>query len=291
MLSAITGETRLIGIIGWPVEHSLSPAMHNAAFATLGLDYCYVPLSVAPSRLKEAVEGLRALGFIGANVTVPHKEAVMAYLDEVSPEAKAIGAVNTMVVQNERLTGYNTDWRGFLAALRDGGFAPEGKRAVVLGAGGAARAVVYALGTAQAEIAILNRTPSRAEALVKDLSPLLPLISLTPLPLNEETLLEQAADAHLLVNATPLGMWPKVGESPWPESLAYPGHLTVFDLIYNPRRTKLLEQAEAAGAKAIDGLGMLTHQGAKAFRLWTGVDPPLVTMYKACEEVLGCCDS
>ena len=286
MTSAITGKTKLIGLIGWPVEHSLSPAMHNAAFATLGLDYCYVPLPVAPGRLKEAVEGLRALSFVGANVTVPHKEAVMAYLDEVVPEARAIGAINTIVVQNERLIGYNTDWRGFLAALREGGFAPEGKRAVVLGAGGAARAVVYALGKAGAEIAILNRTLSRAEALVKDLSPLFPLISLIPLPLTEETLLEQAAAAHLLVNATPLGMWPKIDESPWPESLAFSGHLTVFDLVYNPRRTKLLEQAEAAGAKAIGGLGMLVHQGAEAFRLWTGVDPPLAIMYKACDDQL-----
>ena len=291
MTSAITGKTRLIGIIGWPVEHSLSPAMNNAAFSALGLDYCYVPLPVAPGRLKGAVEGLQALGFVGANVTVPHKEAVMAHLDEVTSEARAIGAVNTIVIQDGRFIGYNTDWRGFLAALRDGGFAPEGKRAVVLGAGGAARAVVYALGTAKAEIVILNRTLSRAEALVRGLSPLFPLISLVPLPLNEEILLEQAAVAHLLVNATPLGMWPEVEGSPWPEGLAFPSHLTVFDLVYNPRRTKLLDQAEAAGAKAISGLGMLVHQGAEAFRLWTGVDPPLAAMYKACEEVLGCCDS
>jgi len=291
LLSAITGETKLVGLIGWPVEHSLSPAMNNAAFSALGLDYCYVPLPVAPGRLKEAVEGLRALGFVGANVTVPHKEAVMAYLDEVTSEARAIGAVNTIVVQNGRLTGYNTDWRGFLAALRDGGFAPEGKRAVVLGAGGAARAAVYALGKAEAEIAILNRNLSRAEALVRDLSPLFPFISLVPLSLNGETLLEQAAAAHLLVNATSLGMWPEVEGSPWPESLAFPSHLTVFDLVYNPGKTKLIKQAEAAGARAISGLGMLVHQGAEAFRLWTGVDPPLATMYEVCEEALGCCDS
>ena len=288
----IDGRTKLVGLIGWPVEHSLSPAMHNAAFAELGLNWCYVPLPVARGRLEEAVRGLVALGFAGANVTAPHKEAVMAHLDEVAPGARAIGAVNTIVVREERTVGHNTDWRGFLAALREGGFSPEGKRAVVLGAGGAARAVVYALAHAGSEVAILNRTPQRAEALVEAFSSLFPSASLAAFPLTAKALREQVAEADLLVNATPLGTWPEVDRSPWPEGLALPGHLTVFDLVYNPSQTRLLQQAAAAGARAIGGLGMLVHQGAAAFRLWTGLEPPVEAMYEACHRALGgerCC--
>ena len=282
----INGQTKLVGLIGYPVEHSLSPVMHNSAFVALNLNWCYVPLPVPPERLGEAVAGLRALGFAGANVTVPHKEAVMACLDRVAPGAQAIGAVNTIAIREGELIGYNTDWQGFLTALNEGGFDPEGKRAVVLGAGGAARAVIYALAQAGAQVTILNRTPSRARALVRGFSPLFPPTSLTSLPLNPQTLREQAAQAQLLVNATPVGMWPEVGRSVWPEELTLPNHLTVFDLVYNPRQTKLLQQARAAGAKTIGGLGMLVHQGAAAFELWTGEKSPVETMYAAASEAL-----
>ena len=195
----INGQTKLVGLIGYPVEHSLSPVMHNSAFAALNLNWCYVPLPVPPERLGEAVAGLRALGFAGANVTVPHKEAVMACLDRIAPGARAIGAVNTIAIREGELIGYNTDWQGFLTALNEGGFDPEGKRVVVLGAGGAARAVVYALAQAGAQVTILNRTPLRAQALVRGFSPLLPSASLTSLPLNPQTLRELAAEAQLLV--------------------------------------------------------------------------------------------
>ncbi len=278
----INGQTKLVGLIGYPVEHSLSPAMHNSAFAALNLSWCYVPLPVHPDRLGEAVAGLQALSFVGANVTVPHKEAVMSYLDEVIPEAQAIGAVNTIVVRDGQGIGYNTDWQGFLTALSEGGFDPHGKRAVVLGAGGAARAVVYALVQAGAQVTVLNRTLARAQALVRDFSPLFPALSLTL-----QTLEEQTAEAHLLVNATPVGTWPEVDQSPWPEDLAFPGHLTVFDLVYNPHQTKLLQQARAAGAKDIGGLGMLVHQGAVAFELWTGEKAPVETMYEVANKTLG----
>jgi len=287
LLSAITGETKLVGLIGWPVEHSLSPAMHNSAFAALELNWCYVPLPVPPERLREAVAGLRALGFMGANVTVPHKEAVMPYLDEVALEAQAIGAVNTIAVRDGNLIGYNTDWRGFLAALSESGFDPQGRRVVVLGAGGAARAVVYALAQAGAQVTVLNRTPTHAQALIQDFSPLFPSSSLLSLPLTPQTLEERSAEAHLLVNATPVGMWPEVDESLWPEGLPFPGHLTVFDLVYNPRQTKLLQQARRAGAKVIGGLGMLVHQGAVAFELWTGREAPIETMYEAASLRIG----
>jgi len=282
----INGQTKLVGLIGYPVEHSLSPALHNSAFAALNLNWCYVPLPVLAERLGEAVAGLRALGFVGANVTVPHKEAVMPHLDHVAPEAQTIGAVNTIVVHDEGLIGYNTDWRGFLTALSEGGFDPQGKRAVVVGAGGAARAVVYALAQAGAQVTVLNRTPARALALVQDFSPLFPALSLLPLPLTPQTLEERTAEAHLLVNATPVSMWPEVGTSIWPQELAFPSHLTVFDLVYNPRQTKLLQLAEAARARGIGGLGMLVHQGAAAFELWTGEKAPVETMYEAASEAL-----
>jgi shikimate dehydrogenase len=282
----IDGQTKLVGLMGYPVEHSLSPAMHNRAFAALSLNWCYLPLPVPPERLGEAVAGLRALGFVGANVTVPHKEAVMSYLDEVTPEAQAIGAVNIIVIHGDELIGYNTDWQGFLTALSEGGFDPQGKRAVVLGAGGAARAVVYALAWGGAQVAILNRTPAHAQALVRDFSPLFPSALLVSFPLNSRTLREQAAEAHLLVNATPVGMWPEVTRSVWPEDLALPSHLTVFDLVYNPCQTKLLQQAKAAGATGIGGLGMLVHQGAAAFELWTGEKAPVETMWAAVSEAL-----
>ena len=282
----INGQTKLVGLIGYPVEHSLSPAMHNSAFAALDLNWCYVPLPVPPERLGEAVAGLRALGFVGANVTVPHKEAVMSYLDDVAPEAQAIGAVNTIVMREGRGIGYNTDWQGFLTALSEGDFDPQGKRAVVLGAGGAARAVVYALAQAGAQVIVLNRTLARAQALVQDFSLLFLSLPLRSLPLTPQTLEERTAEAHLLVNTTPVGTWPGVDKSIWTEGLAFPAHLSVFDLVYNPRQTKLLRQAQAAGAKVIGDLGMLVHQGTAAFELWTGEKAPVETMYEAVREAL-----
>jgi shikimate dehydrogenase len=287
----INGHTKLVGLIGHPVEHSLSPAMHNSAFAALSLNWCYVPLPVLPERLREAIAGLRALGFVGANVTVPHKEAVMSHLDEVTPEAQAIGAVNTIamslaVVCEGRNIGYNTDWQGFLTALSEGGFDSQGKRAVVLGAGGAARAAVYALAHAGAQVTILNRTLARAQALVQDFSRLFPSLPFRFFSFTSQALEKQTTEAHLLVNTTPVGMWPEVDQSPWPEDLGFPGHLTVFDLVYNPRQTKLLRQARAAGAKGIGGLGMLVHQGAAAFELWTGEKAPVETMWAAASQAL-----
>lgn len=288
MLLNINGQTKLVGLIGYPVEHSLSPAMHNSAFAAQNRNWCYVPLPVLPERLGEAVAGLRALSFVGANVTVPHKEAVMSYLDDVAPEARAIGAVNTIVSRGGQgeLIGYNTDWQGFRAALSEGSFDSQGKRAVVLGAGGAARAVIYALAQAGAQVTVLNRSPARAQALVQEFSPLFPSSSLLSFPLTLQTLEERTAEAHLLVNTTPVGMWPEVDQSPWMEDLAFPGHLTVFDLVHNPGETKLLRQARRAGAKGISGLGMLVHQGVVAFELWTGEKAPVEMMYEAASKTL-----
>jgi len=297
--SQIDGHTQLVGLIGWPVEHSLSPAMHNAAFDALGLNWRYVPLPVPPGQVEPAVRGLAALGFRGANVTVPHKRAVMPVLGSIGSSASALGAVNTLVIGRRGdgtplIGGFNTDSQGFVGALRQGGFEPDdGGNAVVVGAGGAARAVVSGLlWSGSGEIAVLNRTPERARALVSDLgNPLGFAARLRALPLTEETLVESARAADLLVNATTVGMWPHVDGSVWPDTVPVPAHLTVFDLVYNPLETRLLRQARNAGAHAVDGLGMLVRQGALAFDMWTNqglsVTEVAAQMRAACERALG----
>ena len=295
----ITAGTRLVGVLGYPVEHSLSPAMQNAAFAHLGLDWAYVPLPVAPDCLGDAVRGLRALGFAGANVTLPHKERALAFLDDLAPEARALGAVNTVVNQGGRLVGHNTDAAGFLAALAEVGCVP--RHAVVLGAGGAARAVVYALVQAGAAVTVANRTPERAAALLaavaaaggRELSrasavPAMPAShsAVGVCALDAPDLERALARADLLVNTTPVGMWPEVDESPLPSGVVLLSGLTVFDLIYNPLETTLLRQARACGARSVGGLGMLVHQGALAFGLWTGLAAPVEVMRQAALEGL-----
>lgn len=276
-----------VGLIGWPVEHSFSPKMQNAAFATLGMDWEYVLLPVPPGKAGIAVRGLAARGFRGANVTVPHKETVMPHLSHVTQAARAIGAVNTIVVEEDgNLLGENTDWTGFLAALREAGFEPEGRRALILGAGGAARAVVYALARSGAHAVVLNRTLERAERLVRDLGLATSEGSLEAGPLEPGTLVREARRADLLVNATLVGMWPCADESPWPDGLPIPAHLMVMDLVYRPLETKLLRQAREAGARAVDGLGMLVHQGARAFECWTGKPAPVEVMRAACYKTL-----
>jgi shikimate dehydrogenase len=292
MTGSITGHTHLVGLIGWPVEHSLSPAMHNAAFEALGLDWRYVPLPVHPNQVESAVRGLAALGFAGANVTVPHKQTVMPHLSSVTPRVGQLGAVNTIVIgrgEDGRATlgGFNTDDTGFIRALRQGGLEPLDCRALVLGAGGAARAVVFGLlWSGAASVVVLNRTPARAGALVADLGPHSSYTRLTAGPLTPAALAEHAAEANLLVNATSVGMWPQVEGSPWPDALPLPSHSTVFDLVYTPRQTRLLRRAEAAGARTIDGLGMLVNQAALAFEMWTGEWPPLEVMWTAATERL-----
>jgi len=292
----IDGHTQLVGLIGWPVEHSLSPVMHNGAFDALGLNWRYVPLPVPPGQVETAVRGLAALGFRGANVTVPHKQAVMGALDSITPAAKALGAVNTLVVGRNAsgaaiVGGYNTDSKGFVGALREGGYEPEdGGDAIVVGAGGAARAVVFGLlWSGSGQITILNRTVERAQVLVADLETLLDAGwegRLRALPLTPETLIESARIADLLVNATTVGMWPHVRGSIWPKGMPIPAHLTVFDLVYSPLETKLLRQTRGSGARAIDGLGMLVRQGALAFEMWTGAEAPVEVMRAACERGL-----
>jgi shikimate dehydrogenase len=229
---------------------------------------------------------LKKRRFRGANVTVPHKQEVMPYLDEIAADARAIGAVNTILVEGGRLIGHNTDGHGFLAALRDAGFEPSGRSALVLGAGGGARAVVCALAEVGCEVTIYNRTPQRAAGLARDLQDLrmrTPVARIRSAPALVDL---ELGLFDLLVNATSVGMWPHSDLSPWPAGLPLQSHWTVYDLVYNPEETRLLSQASAAGAKPVGGLSMLVHQGALAFELWTGHSPPIDVMRAAAREAL-----
>jgi len=271
--------------------------MHNAAFRRLGLDWKYVPLPVAPGNIPAAVKGLAALGFRGANVTVPHKRSVMSEVDSLAQPAQALGAMNTMVITRTEdgatsIRGYNTDVAGFLGTLREAGLEPaEISSAVIVGAGGAARAAAYGLLDSGADrILILNRTAQRGKDVAADLArhgrfgTQLSAEGLTP-----ETLVEACREASVLINATPAGMWPNDRASIWPDGVAVPPHLTVMDMVYAPLETHLLRQARRSGANAVDGLGMLVLQGALAFSMWTGISSAneiVPIMRAACEEKL-----
>jgi shikimate dehydrogenase len=280
-------ETKqVVGLIGWPVEHSVSPAMHNAAFGALGLPWSYGLLPTPPGRVKGALRRLVSQDYRGANVTVPHKQAVLPHLDEVDETARAIGAVNAVVVREGRLLGYNTDGDGFLAALQEEGFEPAGRCALVLGAGGAARAVVAVLSRVGCSVTILNRTVGRAAQLAEEFGGTGARAPVAWVP--EDVALQDLALSNfdLLVNATSVGMWPQAEACPWPETFSFPSHWTVFDLVYNPVETCLLALSRVAGAKAIGGLGMLVHQGALGFALWTGRRPPADVMRAAAGQAL-----
>lgn len=278
----ITGKTKLLGVLGYQVEHSLSPAMHNAALAHLGLDMVYLPLPAKPEDLGRAVEGMQALGFAGANVTVPHKEAVLAWVDELSPEARLIGAVNTLVFGDGKVRGHNTDAAGFLLSLREeAGFDPAGKTCLVLGAGGAARAVVVALGQAGAgTVYIANRTREKAAGLARLLAQDLGVPALA-LSLEENELAPVLARSDLVVQASPVGMHPHTDVPPIINpALLVPGTL-VYDLIYNPPETAFLRLARERGCRTLNGLGMLVYQGARSLELWTGIPAPVEVMRAA----------
>lgn len=284
----IDGRTKITGIFGDPVAHTLSPAMHNAGFAALGLNFIYVPFHVSREALPAAVAGIKALGLAGVNITVPHKEAVLALLDEVVEEARLIGAVNTVVNRGGSLVGYNTDAIGFLRALQEAGFDPAGRAAVVIGAGGAARAVVVALARAGVrEITIFNRTLSRAAALAE----LVRAEGVAAAALSWADLASAGkkvvAAAALVVQTTSLGMHPNEAEfPPVPPEAFGPGQLVV-DLIYSPPETRFLRLAAAAGATTQNGIPMLLHQGVAAFELWTGREAPVGVMRAALKKALG----
>ncbi|MCB0166460.1 MAG: shikimate dehydrogenase [Anaerolineae bacterium] len=284
----ITGKSSLVGLLGWPVKHSLSPLMHNAAFASLGLEWAYVPLPVKPANVEQAMRGLSALGFMGVNVTVPHKQAVIRYLDELNEASQITGAVNTIAIKDGKYLGYNTDSIGFLNSLVEANCHPKSMRVAVLGAGGAARAVVLALANAEAEsVTVFNRTAERAAFLVDDLADTFPDSHLRFAPFTSQAIADLKEDVDLVINTTSVGMSPDKSSSPWPDDVAIPKHTVVCDLVYNPLETALLARAKVGGNPTIDGLGMLVHQGAHAFEIWTGQHPPIDIMRAAALSGLG----
>ena len=266
-----TGKTKNLAIMGWPVEHSLSPAMQNAALARAGLDYAYIALPVPPESLEKAVAGLKSMGFCGWNVTIPHKTAIMSFLDELDDSAEIIGAVNTVVHRDGKLKGYNTDAAGFLRGLEQANIDLSGQQVIVLGAGGAARAVLWGLCKAKAKKIVLGvRNPAKAEALARRFRD---LAETEIFGWEEPAFREEMKKAALLVNTTPLGMAPKTEEMPPVDLSLLPETAAVYDIIYTPARTRLLREAERLGHLTVNGEYMLSGQGAEAFWLWTGRRP------------------
>ncbi|NCO68752.1 MAG: shikimate dehydrogenase [Nitrospirae bacterium CG_4_10_14_0_8_um_filter_41_23] len=266
----INGRTKITGLFGYPVEHTLSPAMHNSAFKSLGLDYCYIPFLVHPDYLEDAVKAIKALNICGVNVTVPHKEKVIKFLDEINEEASSIGAVNTIVNTNGRLIGYNTDGRGFIKSLSESGISIEGKDILIVGAGGASRAISYYLSQKTKKLYLYNRNKDRAEKLVQDMNKIRNNVS----SIEDISNIEKF---HIIINATPLGL-KKEDTLPF-DTASLRRDQTVCDLIY--KKTRLLEEASQKGCATLDGKGMLLWQGVFAFELWTGKKPGVEVMRNA----------
>ncbi|WP_081756606.1 shikimate dehydrogenase [Gorillibacterium massiliense] len=275
--------TRLFGVFGDPVGHSKSPLMLNRAFSEKGINAVYAAFHIKPGTLKDAIAGIRALGYGGVNVTIPHKLEVMDYLDEIDEAARRIGAVNTVVNRDGRLIGYNTDGIGYVRSLiEETGCHPKGKCILMVGAGGAARAIAFALAAeGAAEIVIANRTPEKAQELAQAASG---YGAVTGIGLTEVPVVMERAD--IVINTTRIGMHPMVDETPIRAEWIRPGML-VSDIVYNPRITLLLKEAEARGARIHSGLGMFIYQGAYAFEYWTGDTAPVAAMREAVEQALG----
>jgi len=266
----ISGKTKIIGIFGYPVEHTLSPLMHNAAFNALGLDMSYIAFKVLPQDLKDALTAIRVLHMQGVNITVPHKENVIPMVDHVDEEAAFIGAVNTVVNSGGRLTGYNTDGMGFMSSLSEKKISVKGKEILIIGAGGASRAISYYVSKEASKLFLYDIDRVKTEKLVHDLGAI--RTNVFSLEGIEDTL-----KPHIIINATPLGLDNKDPLPLGPEFISQ--DMVVGDLIY--RNTKFLQAADKKGAKTFNGSGMLLWQGVLAFELWTGIKPPVDVMRKA----------
>ncbi len=275
----ISGKTKVCGVIGDPIEHSLSPAIHNAAFGALGLDFAFLAFKVKTPDVEAGLNGMRALGIHGLNVTMPHKSTVINFLDEVNETAKFLNAVNTIVNRNGKLFGSNTDGDGALSALVKNGVKPRGKKVVLLGAGGAARAIAYALAKEAGELVVLNRTVNQATELANRLKQTLKR-RVTADFLLPSALQSNLQDADVLINATSVGMKPNTSQSPIAPEWLKP-NLTVMDIVYNPIETKLAKDAKKAGCRVVSGLEMLIYQGSASFEIWTGQKSPVEVMRQA----------
>ncbi|MEM2364301.1 MAG: shikimate dehydrogenase [Candidatus Bathyarchaeia archaeon] len=273
----ISAKTRIFGVIGDPIEHSLSPIMHNVAFRSLKMDCIYLAFRVRKEELDLAIKGMRCLGIAGFNVTMPHKVDIINYLDDMDELAREIGSVNTVVNRCGKLIGFNTDGIGAFNAITHVVSDSGSKKVVVFGAGGAARALIYHLSKLGKEIVILNRTEERAIGLAKEMREKTGgNIRGAPLSKTEEELVH----ADIVVNATPVGSWPHIEET-LVNKKALRKDMVVMDMVYAPLETRLLREAKEVGATIVDGITMLVHQGAASFKIWTGEDPPIDLMKRA----------
>ena len=280
----ITGKTTNLGVIGHPIAHSLSPVMQNAGITAANLDYVYSAMAVAPENLEDAIKGMKALGFRGLNVTIPHKQAVMKHLDTIHEDAQVIGAVNTISNENGHLTGYNTDVIGFINGMKQKCFEPQGKHTIVLGAGGAARAIIWGLIKERAaSITIGVRNVEKAQPLAQYFSG---FMDITLLHWESEDFKKRLPYAQLIVNTTPLGMAPHTDAMPPIDFTTIQKDAFVYDIIYTPAETKLLKTAREHGCQTLNGEAMLVGQGAEAFRIWTGQELDQKVMAAALRQAL-----
>lgn len=282
----ITAKAKKVGIICWPVGHSLSPIMHNTVYEALGMDWVYLPLPTRVEDLEAGIRGLKALSFEGCNISVPYKTTVIQYLDKVDDAARQMNAVNTIKVSDGKLCGSNTDALGFIQHLTSEGVVPDDFNVLIIGAGGAARAALFGLSQFYINhVTIMDIVESQAVSLIQDLSEVFPSKTIEYLAPGEENLNKVSRNGlDLVINATPVGMSPKIDASPWPDDVALPDGAAFYDIVYNPMMTKFLKRAKAEGHKALSGLGMLVNQGAACFETWTGVTPPIDLMFKVCQE-------
>ena len=288
MRDSFFANTELIGLIGHPIKHSYSPFIQNYAFELMNLDYVYLPFDIPTENIKSAVNGILALELKGLNVTLPHKEKIIKFLDELSEEASIIGAVNTIVNDHGKLIGYNTDAHGILETLLPYKDKISGTKVTVIGAGGSARAVIYTLlrHFKPEVINIINRTHQRADNLVNDFSLKMRYDSFHTFELFPPDNAETLSNSRLIINATTMGMFPDVDDTITDLEESFNEEQIVFDLIYNPTKTNFLEMAEMQGAKVVGGLKMLISQAAKSFELWTGVEMPMDKITQKLEEYI-----
>jgi shikimate dehydrogenase len=288
MKNSFYTNTKLIGLIGHPIKQSYSPFIHNVAAQFKNIDNIYLPFDVVADNLEIALKGVVALGISGLNVTIPHKEKIIKYLDELSEEAAMIGAVNTIVNEHGKLKGYNTDISGILESLTGFKDLITGSKVCVIGAGGGARAVIYTLIRyfKPERITIINRTIQRADTLHSYFSEKMRFDNLKTADLFPPDLIETFNSSKLIVNSTPVGMFPDVDDSPTNLKESFHKDQLVFDMIYNPTETKLLNLAKQQGATTLGGLKMLVYQAAKSFELWTGEEPPVEKLSRSLELMI-----
>ncbi len=276
-------NTQIVGLLGHPIKHTFSPFIHNIAFEITKLDYIYLPFDVPPSNLKNAIKGIIALGLKGYNVTIPHKEKMMEFMNNISEEASIVGSVNTVVNEMGKLSGYNTDVTGILETLNPYKKSLAGESISIVGSGGAARAVVYTLirHFKPKKIFLINRTEQRAEALKNYFKAKMKFDGFTVKEFYAPTLVNVFKDSKLIINSTPIGMYPESDDAVTTMEESFVKDQIVFDLVYNPLKTKLLQIAEKKGAIILDGLNMLVYQAAGAFKLWTGEELPIDKLHKS----------